>query len=294
MKPALLKNIQSPMGSVTVQELAEPHFDPNWHFHPHYQLFTVVEGTGSRLIGDSIQHFEPGDTVFLGPDVPHLWRSEAVYFEKDSTLLTRGTVLYFTEDFLGNEFLSKPEMNPIEQLFQESKRGIAYTGKTREIIRQELSDLLHSDGFERILKTLRLLNTLAHSPDGTPITSLGYTNTFKVSETERMQKVHNYVWQHFRDEIRLGEAASLAGMSEAAFCRYFRTRANKTFTDFVSEIRISHACKLLVETTDTVSQIAYESGFDTLSNFNRNFKKITQQTPREYRRAYRTPHQTLL
>lgn len=274
------------MGSLTIQELEEPHFDPNWHFHPHYQLFTVIEGTGSRLIGDSIQHFEPDDTVFLGPDLPHLWRSEAAYFEKSSTLLTRGIVLYFKEDFLGEEFLSKPEMSPIEQLFRESKRGIVYTGNTRKLIRQELGELLYCDGFERIIKTLTLLNTLAYSSEGTPITSLGYVNTFKVSETERMQKVQNYVWQHFKEEIRLGEAASLAGMSEAAFCRYFRTRANKTFTDFVSEIRISHACKLLVETTYTVSQIAYESGFDTLSNFNRNFKKFTGQTPRDYRSAY--------
>jgi AraC-like DNA-binding protein len=287
MKPALLKNIESPMGSVTIQQLEEPHFDPNWHFHPHYQLFTVLEGTGSRLIGDSIQRFEAGDTVFLGPDVPHLWRSEDAYFNKDTPLTTRGIVLYFKEDFLGKEFMSKPEMNPIEQLLQQSKRGLAYTGSTRDMIRTKLEELLHSDGFERILKTLRLLDTLAHSSEGRPITSAGYINTFKVSETERMQKVHNYVWKHFKEDIRLGEAASLAGMTEAAFCRYFRTRANKTFTDFVSEIRISHACRLLIETPDTVSQIAYESGFDTLSNFNRNFKKITQQTPREYRSAYR-------
>lgn len=293
MKPALLKNIESPLGSVTIQQLEEAHFDPNWHFHPHYQLFTVFEGTGSRLIGDSIQRFEAGDTVFLGPDVPHLWRSEDIYFNKESPLTTRGIVLYFKEDFLGKEFLSKPEMNPIEQLFQESKRGITYTGSTRDLIRHELGELLHCDGFDRILKTLRLLNALARSTDGQPITSSGYINTFKVSETERMQKVHNYVWQHFKEEIRLGEAASLAGMSEAAFCRYFRTRANKTFTDFVSEIRISHACKLLVESPDAISQIAYESGFDTLSNFNRNFKKITQQTPREYRNAYRASIQSL-
>ncbi|MBU1820723.1 MAG: cupin domain-containing protein, partial [Bacteroidetes bacterium] len=213
MKPALLKNIESPVSSLTIQELEEPHFDPNWHFHPHYQLFTVLEGTGSRLIGDSIQQFEPGDTVFLGPDVPHLWRSDAIYFEKNSPLVTRGIVLYFKKDFLGRDFLSKPEMNPIERLLQEAKRGICYTGSTREKIRQELGKLRCCDGFERIIQTLNLLNTLAHSTEGAPITSSGYVNTFKVSETERMQKVHNYVWQHFKDEIRLGEAASLAGMS---------------------------------------------------------------------------------
>lgn len=286
MKPALLKNIESHTGSLTIQELKESHFDPNWHFHPHYQLFTVLEGTGTRLIGDSIRHFEPGDTVFLGPDVPHLWRNDNEYFKKDSGLETHGIVLYFQEDFLGNEFLNKPEMKAIQQLLLESKRGFVYAGNTREVIRKALSALINIEGFERILRTLELLNLLAHSADSQPITSFNYVNTYKVSETERMQKVNNYVLQHFKNEIRLGEAASLAGMSEAAFCRYFKTRSNKTFTDFVSEIRIGHACKLLIETTYTISQIAYESGFDTLSNFNRNFKKTTGQTPRDYRAAY--------
>ena len=288
MKPALLKNIESQTGSLTIQELVEPHFDPNWHFHPHYQLFTVLEGTGTRIIGDSIRHFEPGDTVFLGPDVPHLWRNDDEYFKKESLLKTHGIVLYFQQDFLGNEFLSKPEMQPIRQLLTESKKGIVYTREAREMIRVALHQLLHRDGFERVLRTLELLNKLAHSAESQPITSFQYVNTYKVSETERMQKVHSYVLQHFKNEIRLGEAASLAGMSEAAFCRYFKTRSNKTFTDFVSEIRIGHACKLLIETSYTISQIAYESGFDTLSNFNRNFKKITLQTPREYRAAFRT------
>ena len=288
MKPALLKNIESTTAALTIQQLEEPHFDPNWHFHPHYQLFTVLEGTGSRLIGDSIRPFEAGDTVFLGPDVPHLWRSDAVYFEKNGTQNTRGIVLYFQEDFFGHDFLAKSELYPVEQLLRASKRGLSYTGKAREVIVQELKKLHDSDGFERIIGVLILLNTLAHSTEGIPITSPDYTNTYKVSETERMQKVHTYVWQHFKDDIRLGEAASLAGMSEAAFCRYFRARANKTFTDYVSEIRIGHASKLLLDTPLTISQIAYESGFDTLSNFNRNFKKLTRQTPRDYRGTYRT------
>jgi AraC-like DNA-binding protein len=258
MKPALLKNIESHTGSLTIQELDEPHFDPNWHFHPHYQLFTVLEGTGTRLIGDSIRNFEPGDTVFLGPDVPHLWRNDDEYFKKESALKTHGIVLYFQKDFLGEEFLGKPEMKPIQQLFIESRRGIVYSGSTQEIIRNELRRLLRSDGFERILCTLELLNILARSTDSQPVTSFHYVNTYKVSETERMQKIHNYVLQHFKNEIRLGQAASLAGMSEAAFCRYFKTRANKTFTDFVSEIRIGYACKSLIETSLGLSLIQHE------------------------------------
>ncbi|WP_149240688.1 AraC family transcriptional regulator [Dyadobacter sp. 32] len=286
MKAPIHKNIESQVRSVTVQELVEPHFDANWHFHPHYQLFTVLHGTGKRLIGDSIQTFGPGDTVFLGPDVPHLWRSDPAFFENNPSLFTHGIVLYFQEDFLGKDFLERNEMMAIRQLLQESKRGIEYKGALREHIRTELSELMHIDGFQSVLRLLTLLNRIAHEDGGTPIASYGYVNNYKVSETERMQKVHNYVLQHFAQEIRLGDVASLAGMSEAAFCRYFKARANKTFIDFVNEIRIGHACKLLLDDKFTIAQIAYDSGFDSLSNFNRNFKKYIGHTPREYKVSY--------
>jgi AraC-like DNA-binding protein len=289
MKSALRKSIDNPVHSFTVKELEEPYFDPNWHFHPHYQLFTVLEGTGTRFIGDSITPFEPGDTVFLGPNIPHLWRSDAWYFEEGAQLTTRGLVLYFQEDFLGREFFDRPEMHPIAQLLEESKRGVQYVGTARERIRTELAGLHHTEGLTRILRLLALLDELAHSQEGTSIASFGYVNTHKVSETERMQKVHDYVMENFRQEIRLTQAASLAGMSEAAFCRYFKTRANKTFTDFVNEIRVGQACKLLLENKWSISQIAYDCGFDTLSNFNRHFRRLTGQTPREYKKAYTAP-----
>jgi AraC-like DNA-binding protein len=286
MKAPIHKNIESQVRTVTIQELKAPHFDPNWHFHPHYQLFTVLEGTGKRLIGDSVQTFGPGDTVFLGPDVPHLWRSDAAYFDTSSTLLTHGVVLYFQEDFLGKDFLDKPEMLALKQLLNDSKRGIEYKGDLRGHIRSELMSIMHSEGFQTIIQLLTLLDKLAHEAGGSPISSYGYVNTYKVSETERMQKVHNYVLQHFSQEIRLGDVASLAGMTEAAFCRYFKARSNKTFIDFVNEIRIGHACKLLLEDKWTIAQIAYDSGFDSLSNFNRNFKRYIGHTPREYKGNY--------
>lgn len=286
MKAPIHKNVESQVRSVTVHELQESHFDPNWHFHPHYQLFTVLEGTGKRLIGDSIQTFEPGDTVFLGPDIPHLWRSDPAYFDGSPELFTHGVVLYFQEDFLGKDFFEKPEMLHLKQLLIDSKRGIEYKGVMRDHIREELLELRNAEGFPGILRLLTLLDKLAHGTGGSPIASYGYVNTYKVSETERMQKVHNYVLQHFAQEIRLGDVASLAGMSEAAFCRYFKARANKTFIDFVNEIRVGHACKLLLEDQWTIAQIAYDSGFDSLSNFNRNFKRYIGHTPREYKGNY--------
>lgn len=284
MRVALEKNIENRISSFTVLELIESHFDPNWHFHPHYQLFTVIEGSGTRFIGDSIQHFEEGDTVFLGPNIPHLWRSDKPYFEHNSELKAHGIVVYFTEDFLGNDFFQKPEMVQLQHFLKNGLRGLEFNGDTRQYLIDELKGLTRSSGFEAIIKLLTILNNLSKSSEFEYITSLGYTNTHKISETERMQKVHEYVIKHFKEEIRLSEISEMVNMTESAFCRYFKNRTNKTFSDFVSEIRIGHACKLLSQDKQSIAQICFDSGFNTLSNFNKQFKEVVGKTPSEYQK----------
>jgi AraC-like DNA-binding protein len=287
MRIPLRKELNLPTVSFTAIELIESHFDSNWHFHPHYQVFTVLEGSGTRFIGDDIRHFEAGDTVFLGPNIPHLWRSDRAYFEGNSDLKTHGIVVYFTEDFLGEHFFQKPEMHMLRQLLQKGRRGLDIMGNARDYVKKSLTELVVTDGFGAILEMLTTLHILSQSSEVSYITSLGYVNTHKVSETERMQKVHEYVMKHFKEEIRLNEVAALTNMTEAAFCRYFKSRTNKTFSDFVSEIRVGYACKLLVEERLSVTQICYESGFNTVSNFNRQFKNLTNKSPLQYQKEYR-------
>lgn len=280
------KRIGNAFESVIVQDLVENHFDPNWHFHPHYQLFTVIEGSGTRFIGDNIQHYDAGDTVFLGPNLPHLWRSDKAYFEQ-SNLKTRGIVLYFKEDFLGTEFFEISEMIKIKSLLQNSKRGLKWDTASSEIIVNALQKMLRTSGFERILLLLDLLNTLSNLEDYEFITKSGYNNSYKVSETERMQKVYDYVNKNFKEEIKLAQIAQLVNMSESAFCRYFKKRTNSTFIDFVNEIRIGNACKMLAQSNPVITDICFESGFNTLSNFSIQFKKITNCTPSDYLKQIR-------
>lgn len=288
MKQPLRKDLEPIAASFLVKELIEPHFDPNWHFHPHYQLFLVEEGTGTRFIGDSIQPFGPGDLVFLGPNLPHLWRSDQPYFDRNNRQTTRGIVVYFTADFLGTEFLEKPEMAPLRQLFAHARRGLEWSGATRDRTELALRQLSRQPvGFGRVLALLTLLDELAHAVGYRFLTSAGYTNLVKPTEKDRIQVVHDYVLGHFADEINLATVADLAGMTPPAFCRYFRSRANKTFTDFVAEVRVGHACKLLMKGNPVITQVSYESGFRTLSNFNRQFRQITGQTPSAYARTYR-------
>ncbi|GAB3701624.1 AraC family transcriptional regulator [Spirosoma flavus] len=288
MRPPLRKDIEPVASSFIVKELTEPHFDQNWHFHPHYQLFLVEEGTGMRFIGDSIKPFGPGDLVFLGPNLPHLWRSDQDYFNKFSGLITKGIVVYFAEDFLGGDFFNKQEMTLVRQLLNNARQGLEWTGETRRQTEKSLRNLAKQTvDFERVISLLSLLNTLSHASDYRFLTSSGYTNTVKPSETDRMQLVHDYVLEHFPDDLSLDTIADLAGMTPPAFCRYFKTRANKTFSEFVSEVRIGHACKLLMMGKLNITQISLESGFRTLSNFNRQFKDITGQTPSNYVKTYR-------
>jgi len=288
MKPLLKKSLESLNQSYIVRNLKEPYFDPNWHFHPHYQLFTVIEGTGTRFIGDNIRHFEAGDTVFLAPNMPHLWRSDRAYFERDSTLQTQGIVVYFTEDFLGKDFFEKPEMYAIKNLFTTSERGLdlTHSHSLKATIVSDLFELDALSGFDGILKLLSILQKLSKCTDYQFIASVNYENTHKISETERMRQVHEYVLKHYKEKISLSEVAALANMSEAAFCRYFKTRTNKTFSDFVREIRIGHACKLLLAGKMSIAQVSYESGFNTVSNFNSQFKTMKGQSPKQYQKLY--------
>lgn len=287
MKPLLEKSIESLNQSFLVKRLEEPFFDPNWHFHPHYQLFTVIKGTGTRFIGDDIRHFEEGDTVFLGPNMPHLWRSDRPYFEKESQLQTEGIVVYFKEDFLGNDFFEKPEMFDIKSFLKNSERGLDLTGTLGAEMLGDLNELLGLTGFEGISKLLNILHKLSVTNDYQYISSSNYTNTHKISETERMRIVHEYVLKHFKENINLSTVASLSNMTEAAFCRYFKSRTNKTFSDFVKEIRIGNACKILQNEQKSISQICYESGYNTVSNFNNQFKSLKGISPLQYQKLYR-------
>ena len=287
MKPLLEKSIENLNQSYLVKTLKEPFFDPNWHFHPHYQLFTVIKGTGTRFIGDDIRHFNVGDTVFLAPNMPHLWRSDREYFEKDSQLMTEGIVVYFKEDFLGSEFFEKSEMYDIKTLLKKSERGLDLTGQLKEELVNDLKNLPVDSGFQGIIKILSILDKLSKSTDYQYIASTTYSNTHKISETERMRMVHEYVLKHFKENINLSTVASLSNMTDAAFCRYFKSRTNKTFSDFVKEIRIGNACKMLQDENKSISQTCYESGYNTVSNFNNQFKSLKGISPKQYQKLYR-------
>ncbi len=269
-----------------IRELIAPCFDVNWHFHSEYQLFTVLKGRGTRFIGDHMQAFKEGDMVFTGPNLPHLWRSDNSYFDSKNGLETHGIVIYFPNDFLGNSVFEMDEFAEIAQVLQKSERGIEINGKTNQAIQMMMQELVNMKGGQSIIQLLQILNKMVDSADCHPITQAGYINLNKESETDRMGQVYEYVMKNFKEKITLEEVSEIANLSVSAFSRYFKTRVNKSFSDFLSEVRISHACKLLHEEEMNISEISFECGFFTLSNFNKQFKERTGKTPLAYKKDY--------
>jgi AraC-like DNA-binding protein/quercetin dioxygenase-like cupin family protein len=289
VRAALQKSPISENQAFEVKHLVAPHFDPNWHFHPEYQLFLVKKGSGTRFIGDHVSSFREGDLVFTGPDLPHLWQSDREYFENNHELNTEGIVIYFPEDFLGKEFLQRREMHKIKQLLQQAARGMELHGETHTLVSSLMNDILVAVDFDRVMILLNILDIVANSDDHRFLATEGYSNSMTETETDRMNRVHSYVMKNFREKIRLEDVAAIANMSPTSFCRYFKAHANKTFFDFLTEIRIGHSCKLLTTQKISVSQVCYDSGFGTISNFIRQFKAITACSPLEYRRKYNHP-----
>ena len=286
MKSALQKSPIAQTHAFVVKHLREPIFDPVWHFHPEYQLFLVLKGHGTRFVGDHVKSFMPGDITFTGPNLPHLWRSDQETHLRRTDRHCEGIVVYFNEHFMGKNLLQTEEAIRIRQLFKKSILGLEVRGKTRKKIHKMISGLPGLDGFDKVLELLKILNILSRTKELESLASPGYTNSLKDGDTERMNKVYTHVMTNFRRKITVSELAELTNMTPTSFSRYFRVHANKTFSEFVGEIRIGNACKLLIEKKMNVAQACYASGFQTLSNFNKQFKRITRSTPSAYKQEY--------
>ena len=281
MKSALQKSPIPENHAFVVKHLKESYFDPNWHFHSEYQIFAVMKGEGTRFVGDHLEAFKAGNITFTGPNLPHLWRSD-----QEEGSFCEGIVVYFNEDFISEKLFHKEEGIKLQRLFKNSLRGIGITGKTAEKIKNMLTNLINLEGFESLIELLKILNTISKSTETQLLASPGYTNTLKEGDTDRMNQVHAFVMKNFKEKITIPDIARLVNMTPTSFSRYFKVHANKTFSEFLSDIRIGYACKMLIENKMSAAQACYESGFQTLSNFNKQFKAITHRTPSAYKKEY--------
>jgi AraC-like DNA-binding protein len=286
MKPVLEKIHLNPVSSFSLKEEIVPYITIPWHYHPEYELTLFTEGHGSRLVGDYLEHFDPGDLIMLGPHLPHYWKTDPVFHEGRNDLRVRAIVVHFKSDFLGEVFFKRPEMGHVQQLFSKAEKGLKFTGDTQRSVSAKMERLLPAEGFERILILLDIFHELAKTQEVETLARIDLPFLPSADTSEQMERVYRYTLEHYRKELSLEAVADIAGMSVTSFCRFFKKRTGKTFTHFVADMRVGYACRLLIDTDYSVSQIGFDCGFNNLSYFYRTFARKTGSRPREYRKKF--------
>jgi YesN/AraC family two-component response regulator len=268
---------------VAVVERNEPYFKSPFHYHPEFELVYVKESHGKRIIGDKLDTFTDGDMVFIGANLPHVWLNDEIYYKGFTYLEAKSIVMYFNKEIFSKNFYELKESTKINDLFNRASRGIKIVGDTQKKIAAMMQKLTKKKDFDRLICLMELLNILATSKDIEYITNEGYTGTTLQTKTDRLSDVYKYITTNYHNDISLDEISKIANLSPTAFCRLFKQRTNRHFVEYLNEVRISNACKFLLETNLNVSEIAFQCGYKTLSNFNKIFKKTTALSPKEYR-----------
>jgi AraC-like DNA-binding protein len=258
MHPILEKVSTDSTNSFALKEEILPYIKIGWHFHPEYELTLFTESTGKRFIGDHTDNFGPGDLLLIGPHLPHYMRNDEIYYKNDPSLRIRAIVIHFSKDFIGEKFFDIPEMVPVKKLLQNSARGIQIYGDTQKKISTMMEQLLELNSYERLMCLLDILQCIARSHEQHLLSSLGYQNSsFSLNDAERINSVFDYLLQNFTEEVSLSVVASHIHMNTSAFCKFFKNRTGKTFSQILNEIRIGHAWKVFIVEGLSVSEVCY-------------------------------------
>jgi AraC-like DNA-binding protein/mannose-6-phosphate isomerase-like protein (cupin superfamily) len=251
----------------------------SWHFHPEFQLGYVVSGTGQRVVGDSVHSIEAGEVVLLGPNLPHVWHYDCGVGSQP----VEAVAVHFHDNFLGREFFETPEASDLRLLLSRASQGLQVVGQTRCSLAPIIERMRKQSGFPRLLTMLEILDVIARSRDVLTLCSPLFQPTSTGLDLERLRRVCDYIQSNFNQPLDRDMAADIAHMSPSGFSRLFKSRTGMSFSEYVSDIRIGHACRRLMELRVPITDIALECGFSDLSTFNRTFRKLRQMTPTEFR-----------
>ena len=270
--------------TILIKQVDQEFLSNPLHFHELCELVLILESYGKRVVGNHVDSFKAGDLVLMGPNIPHIWRNDDIFLNPQHDERARAIVLYFPADFLLRLTDDQATISAMQQFIKRSKRGLRFHGQTLEKATELIKSLAQKKSFSRITGFLNLIELLHQANECENLASEGYKPSFSEQETNRINNVYIYVMQNFSEEVSLGVAAELVNMTPNAFCRFFKRHTQKSFSKFVNEMRIGHACKLLMNKQLSISEICYQSGYQNLTNFNKFFKTIMQKSPREYRK----------
>ncbi|MFP4088926.1 MAG: AraC family transcriptional regulator [Cyclobacteriaceae bacterium] len=258
-----------------------PAFDTPWHYHPEYELILIQNCTGTRYMGDHIADFGHVELVLIGPNLPHFWKENMEYDDKEKY---QAYVIHFSSAII-EHFLVLPEAVLLQKMLIDSLQGLHFV-EPSEALLINIKSLFNKNAFDRYVCLLSLLEALTHTPYKT-LSSPGFVHIFGNDDVSRIEKVMKFTIENYKQKILVEEVAAMVHMSKTAFCRYFKKRTGKRYYDMIKEMRIGCACRLLQQDKLDITAVSFESGYENLSNFNKQFKSITKLTPKEYRNQFR-------
>ncbi|MGN6181934.1 MAG: AraC family transcriptional regulator [Mucilaginibacter sp.] len=278
--------------SFNIFEAGYYHALNDFHYHTELEIVYIEAGQATLLIGDHFEQLQSGDMVMIGCNVPHMFKFERFAYHND--LMKQGEIpietklltLHLNPDVFGESFMRLPENKLLNTLLKDALNGLIIKGECRDQVTALMNRLLTAPNYEHILLIIQLLNVVALSNEKQSITKPPGENAYNKLDETRLTRIYLYTLNNFSRVIKLQEVADIVHMVPNAFCRYFKLRTNKSYFDFLLDVRVRHACKLLKEKDYSIVVVCYESGFSNLSNFNRHFKSITGKTPLEYRKHF--------
>jgi AraC-like DNA-binding protein len=286
MKPRFLKVSTDAIYSFASRRDTAPNVNNYWHRHPELELIKIEKGNGVLYIGNKMVDFQNGDLILIGANIPHCWKFDDKYFKEDNPAPINILVIHFGENFWGESFLNLPENRLIKELIDKSGQGILLRNKSLLESAKFLSRLHDAVYTERIMLLLQVLLLFTKN-----VVSVLLPVNYKPDNTklinERIAVIYEYLLRNFKNDIQLLDVAKVAGMTPNSFCRYFKAATGKTYSQLLIEIRVEHACKLLIENNQNMKYIGFEAGFNNLGSFYKNFKQVIGSSPLNYKKQFK-------
>lgn len=236
------------------------------------------------MVGDHIGYFGEGDLVFMGPRLPHVWVSDSKYLNDEDENPADAIVIQFVEDFLGDRFFNAPELQDFKKFLNLSERGVVINGNARAKIVTLMKAMISMNGIQRLAALLSIFEILSNLSDYDLLASPSFVQNFQYESPGKFKKITEYILHNFNEDISLPDVAAVANMGLTSFCNYFKSQFRVTFVEYLNMVRVGHACKLIAENKLNIVEISYECGYNSLANFNRQFKKLKHISPSDYRR----------
>lgn len=281
----VLKNTENFVNKrINIYKKEVPCLDTVWHYHPEFELLYISKSSGIRFVGDNVSHFSVGDLVLVGSYLPHLWRNDESYYQNDEDLMVKTMVMKFMPNFMGEGTFDNLEFSSIKKLLVQSNFGVSFDKKIGKKLHDELIQINDLPKGEQSIKLFHILYklSLCKEEDKTILSSTDMRQ-FSTDNPDRLDNVIKYISDNYKTEISLGDVAGIACMTTNSFCRFFKKLTNKSFTEFLNEIRVRNAARMLVQESLPISEICFMVGYKSIPNFNKQFKHIIGCTPKSYR-----------